>query len=66
MIYMLAAGAAAASTSTVGLPLIVQQQVELEGGEVAGYGQCQADEQTSEREVEEGQSEQEESVLLAS
>ncbi|KAJ8353590.1 hypothetical protein SKAU_G00211570 [Synaphobranchus kaupii] len=52
---MFAAGAAVASTSIV--PDIVQQQVQLEGGEVAGHGHCQAEEQACDREAEEGQSE---------
>ena len=61
---LFAAGAAAvASTSAAtAVPAIMQQQVE--GGEVAGHGHCQAEEQACDREAEE-QSEQEESVVEA-
>ena len=49
---MFAAGAAVASTSTVGYFFgdIVQQQVELEEGDVTGHGHCQAEEQVCDTE----------------
>ena len=59
---MFAAEVPVALTSTE--PGIVQQQVELEGGAVAGHGHCQAEEQVCDREVEEGQSEQEQEHYL--
>ena len=59
---MFATGAAAVTSTVTAVPAIMQQQVE--GGEVAGHDQCQAEKQACDMEAED-QSEQEESVVKA-